>query len=216
MIEENRPEPADPFGKLCESFTSEWSAGANPDFNRFLQQVSSDEQGSLLRRLIELDTGKLTLEIERYGDGLRKSWKDGKIQTVESVLGNFVASLHDWMSFLKSERLDKECDERQRQKAEKRRASVKEKAELEQARRKELVNFVESWEKAERIRNYLSAIESAINSKTVSPPNPETFALWVEWAHWYAGSICPISATRPRNESVEVPDNCSVQETRPV
>jgi len=64
--------------------------------------------------------GKLSLEIDRYGDGLRKSWKDGKVQTVESVLGNFISSLHDWMEFLEGERLDDECEARQEKKAQQR------------------------------------------------------------------------------------------------
>lgn len=99
-------------------------------------------------------TGKLSLEIDHYGDGLRKTWKNGKVQTVESVLGNFISSLVDWMEYLDDKRLDSECEARQLKKAHQRRASVKEKPQLEPARRDELMSFVESSEKAERIRKY--------------------------------------------------------------
>ena len=172
----------------------------NPDKNRYWKQWSYEA------------TGRLSLEISGYGDGLRKTWKDGKIQIVEDVLGNFISTLHDWMEHHKLRRLDQECTERQKAKAAKRRAIVQEKKELEQARRKELMEFVEAWENAERIRKYLSAVESKIESNEVAPSDPESFSKWLEWAHWYADMICPITHSKPRDESVEVPECCDIAE----
>lgn len=57
-----------------------------------------------------------------------------------------------------------------------------------------------------------SFLEAAIDSKSVAPPNPEKFGLWLEWAHWYADAICPITPTRPRESSVENPENLPIQD----
>ena len=48
-------------------------------------------------------TGNLSLEIDGYGDGLRKKWADGKVQRLENILGSFILTLHDWMEFQKTE-----------------------------------------------------------------------------------------------------------------
>ena len=72
--------------------------------------------------------------------------------------------------------------------------------------------FVDSWEQSQRIRKYLSAVEKTLEKKEVVPSDPERFATWLEWAHWYADEIFPLTQSRPRNESVEVPENCLVAE----
>lgn len=155
-------------------------------------------------------TGKLSLEIYGYGDGLRKTWKDGKVQVLENVLGNFISTLHKWIEFEKARRLDNECSERQKAKAESRRVSAKEKKEFEEARRAELMAFVDSWEQSQRIRNYLNAVDQTLEKKEIAASRPEEFAKWLEWARWYADEICPLTQSRPRNESVEVPEDCLV------
>ncbi|TWU08883.1 hypothetical protein CA54_41220 [Symmachiella macrocystis] len=157
-------------------------------------------------------TGKLSLEIHGYGDGLRKTWNDGKIQVLENVLGSFISTLHLWMESEKSTRLDDECRARQEVKAESRRKIVKEKKEYEESRRTDLMSSVESWEKSQRIRSYLDALEKTLDKKEVVPSNPEAFPMWLEWAHWYADDICPLTVSRPRPESVEEPENCLVAE----
>ena len=131
---------------------------------------------------------------------------------LENVLGNFISTLHQWMESEKASRLDEECRARQKEKAETRRALFKAKKELEEARRTELMTFVESWEKSQRIRNYLDAVDETLKLKESAPSKPEAFADWLEWARWYADMTCPLTKTSPRNESIEVPKNCPVEE----
>lgn len=157
-------------------------------------------------------TGKLSLEIHDYGGGLRKTWKDGKVQVIENVLGNFISTLHQWMESEKASRLHDECRARQKEKAESRRTLVKAKMDFEEARRTELMTFVESWEKSQRIRNYLDAVDETLELKESAPSKPEEFAAWLEWARWYADMTCPLTKTTPRNESIEVSENCPVEE----
>ena len=79
--------------------------------------------------------------------------------------------------------LDLECEKRQRAKADEMRPKLNGLQQFENARRKELQEFVDAWEKAERIRAYLSAVEDKIKSNSVAPSNPETCGAWMEWAH---------------------------------
>ena len=151
-------------------------------------------------------TGKLNLEIEESSLGLRRQWKDGKVQVVENVLGSFVSKLHDWIDCLKEIRLDRELTIRQQQKAAEQRAKVKEQKDFKEARRTELMSFVEGWEKAERIRNYLKAVRVKLESKEVASSKPEEFKRWLEWADWYADRTCPITQLRAREDSFDPPE----------
>ncbi|QDV12233.1 hypothetical protein CA51_21140 [Rosistilla oblonga] len=110
----------------------------------------------------------------------------------------------------RASRLDNECRARQKVSAESRRTIVKEKKEIEETRRTELMAFIKSWETSQRIRNYLDTVEKTLEKKEVAPSKPEEFALWLDWAHWYADDICPLTQPRLHNESVEVPENCLV------
>jgi len=157
-------------------------------------------------------TGILCLEVHGYGDGLRKNWRDGKVQVLENILGNFISTLHKWIEFKKAGRLDKECSERQKAKADSRRSSVKQEKEFEEARRTELMTFVESWEKAQRIRKYLDAVDETLKLKESAPSKPEAFASWLEWARWYADATCPLTKAIPRKGATEMPENCLVAE----
>ena len=133
---------------------------------------------------------------------MRKTWKDGKVQVLEDVLGNFISTLHKWMELGKARRLEQECHARQEAKAEFRRTSAEEKREFEEARRTELMTFVESWEKAQRIRKYLDAVDETLKLKESAPSKPEAFASWLEWARWYADATCPLTKAGLRKESM--------------
>ena len=125
-------------------------------------------------------TGKLKLEIDASSYGLRKVWKDGKVQVVEKVLGSFISELHDWMVYLKEDRLDRELTIRQQKKAAAQRAKLQEQKEIEQTRRTELMSFVEAWEKAERIWKYLKTVRTKIEFKEVASSDPEGFERLLE------------------------------------
>lgn len=157
-------------------------------------------------------TGKLKLEIDGSSYGLRKVWKDGKVQVVESVLGNFISELHDWMAYLKEGRLDRELTIRQQEKAATQRAKLHEMKELEQARHTELMSFVESWERAGRIKKYLKAVRAKIEAKEAASSDPEAFERWLEWADWYADSVCPITKAGVREESFSPPQVTPIQD----
>ena len=116
------------------------------------------------------------------------------------------------MAYLKESRLDRERTIRQQEKATAQRAKLHEMKELEQARRAELMSFVEGWEKAERIRKYLKAVRTKIEAKEAASSNPEAFERWLEWAEWYADSVCPIAKVGVREESFSPPRVTPIQD----
>ncbi len=145
-------------------------------------------------------TGKLTLTIDGWGDGLRKNWSDGKVQSLEAVLGNVVINLEKWVIHVRERRLDDECEKRQEQEAKRTREARKANMARESERIKSLDSCVDAWVKATRIRDYLSALDAKLAANEVKPTDPEHFPKWRQWAKWYADSVCPVTPTPPRPE----------------
>lgn len=140
-------------------------------------------------------TGKLTLSIDGWGDGLRKNWSDGKVQRLENVLGKVATTLDQWILLDSERRLDNQCEERQEQAALEVRRVREANAKSESERIKSLNSDVDSWVRAEQIRAYVSSLEQKIESKEVKATDGEGLAKWMSWARWYADSICPMTPT---------------------
>jgi len=149
-------------------------------------------------------TGKLTLTITGRGDGLRRNWSDGKVQRLESVLGNVVVNLEKWIVQVREYRLDAECESRQKSAAEKCREARKDVDKRESERIESLSSCVDAYVRATNIRTYLSALDTKIAAEQLKPNDPERFPVWREWAQWYADSVCPITPTPPRPEIDEL------------
>ncbi|MFN3193890.1 MAG: hypothetical protein ACE361_25490 [Aureliella sp.] len=149
-------------------------------------------------------TGKLTLTITGRGDGLRRNWSDGKVQRLESVLGNVIVNLEKWIVQVREYRLDAECESRQERAAEKCREARKNRENRESERIESLNSCVDAYVRATNIRTYISALDAKIATEQVKPSDPERFPAWREWAQWYADSVCPITPTPPRPEIDEL------------
>ena len=46
-----------------------------------------------------------------------------------------------------------------------------------------------------------------MDSGETRPRNPEAFAMWLEWAKWYADELCPLTFSRPRLGKLVQPTN---------
>ncbi|PAY17436.1 hypothetical protein CKO51_21200 [Rhodopirellula sp. SM50] len=146
-------------------------------------------------------TGRLSFSIDGWGDGMRKTWADGKVQRLEDILAKVTTGIESWVRLNRDRRLDKECVTRQEALAAEARRVREENANAESHRRQELETSVEAWEKAERIRRFLSTFDEKLKSEKIQLQNPTAFERWREWAHWYAGQICPMT---PNSESPEM------------
>jgi hypothetical protein len=126
-------------------------------------------------------TGELMLKIT---DGqvrdVRRTWADGKKQRVEACLNSFVVGLVR-AAEAKSE-LQRTIEERERRWEEDRRAAElrRTREREEQARIKDLMDRVERWERAERIRRFLDVARSGVvEDDSIGRPG------WLEWAERY-------------------------------
>lgn len=135
-------------------------------------------------------TGRLAAVID--GAGTRRRWADRKTQRLEKVIGTLVTTAAQVLEMRKADRLDEECVRRQKRRVnELRRATLAKKDEDFNSRQK-LMEYVNRWHDAERIRGYLAALQAALGAEHIQPLNPDAFQRWFEWAKRYADSIDPI------------------------
>ena len=158
-------------------------------------------------------TGVLTVEVHcQHFDMLRRRWSDGKVQKLETLIGSFLDAIPRYLAEIKQSRLDRECEQRQKKRSEDRRLKQKQQIEDENARRAELMKFVEDWETAQRIRRYLAAVDDRLADADASPSDPEALDRWLGWARWYADTLCPLTKSREHPIQPLGPTNVAIAE----
>ena len=138
-------------------------------------------------------TGKLVLRIEDYwSDRVRKSWGDGEKQRVEECLNAFIVSLIAVAETTKVHRLETEERQREYQEAERRRQqeAVRKAKEAEEIRA--LDASLAAWEKAQRIRLFVAALDELHAASRASTFGDVPITDWIAWATEYANRIDPL------------------------
>jgi hypothetical protein len=139
-------------------------------------------------------TGKLALHIT--GDEkhqFRRRWSDTKSQRLERMLKPFVDTLMNALIVKRHARLDVECIARQHQRLEAARKAASQGESREFYWRQDLMQEVEQWHEARKIRSYLGELKAAVERGDWTPGNAEQFQEWMDWAVSYADAIDPIS-----------------------
>ncbi|MGE0769933.1 MAG: hypothetical protein AB7L90_26135 [Hyphomicrobiaceae bacterium] len=158
-------------------------------------------------------TGRLVLEISGgWFDNLRRRWADGKKQQLENILGSFLAGLQKQIAHEKERRLDNECEARQKQLAEEVRKEREQQQTQMERRRTHLEACAENWRKSREIRDYLVALETAIESNSLELAEPAKFPDWLRWAKWYADYLDPLTPTPIHDEYLKPPVNRKVEQ----
>lgn len=103
-------------------------------------------------------TGQLAFAVDGWHEGLRKTWADGKTQTVESMLGDIVIGLKVILAHEKTERESREEAARQRAELTRRRDLAKKRKEREEARIAWLNELVELRREAAGIRDWIAGL----------------------------------------------------------
>lgn len=103
-------------------------------------------------------TGQFAFAVDGWHDGLRKTWADGKTQTVESMLGDIVVGLKVILAHEKTERERREEEARQRAELARRRDLAKKRKEREEARVTWLNELVDLRREAAGIRDWLASL----------------------------------------------------------
>jgi len=107
-----------------------------------------------------IHTGKLVFSIDSWGRGLRKTWADGKTQTIEGMLENILAGIQVVLANKKSER--ERDEEKARIRAEMvRRRDLSKKRELrEEQRAAYLSNLMRRRREASELRDWLASVSA--------------------------------------------------------
>ena len=143
-------------------------------------------------------SGKLALIIhsgtwERYEQ--RTRWSDAKVQRVENRISDFVAALMRTAISLRRREEERKQHEAQQQKRAQERAQLQKDIEEEEKKLEQFNTWVDLWERAERLRRFISAYAERTRSRSAER-QPEHDA-WIEWATRQADRIDPFVVEKP-------------------
>ena len=142
--------------------------------------------------------GKLALVIraglwEQYEQ--RARWSDAKIQRVENLIADFVAGLMRTAVAKRRQEEDRKRREAQKQKRERERAQLLKEIQEEEEKLKQFNDWVDMWERAERLRRFIAAY--AEKTRSWSPEKQPKHKAWIEWATRQADRIDPFVSDKP-------------------
>jgi len=105
---------------------------------------------------------QLLFAVDGWGQGLRRSWSDGKQQTVEKMLhSSILDGLQMLLAYEKEDREEREERIRQSEELARRRQLLKLRRECEEKRKKYLQELIDAEREATYIRNWLASVENA-------------------------------------------------------
>lgn len=143
-------------------------------------------------------SGKLVLLIHSGTWGQheqRTRWSDAKLQRVENLIPVFVAGLLRTAISLRRQEEQRKQREAEEQRRAKERDQLRKDIEEEQKKLDEFHAWVDQWERAERLRRFITAY--AEKSKSWSPERQQKYRAWIEWATKQADRIDPFVSEKP-------------------
>lgn len=130
-------------------------------------------------------TGEFSLEFGRYVlRGSPHAWTDKGGLRLEAQLPDIIAAVPLWEEILKSRRLKREAEEERWAAAQARERAEARTQEILRRQRAMLVKNMEAWERAERIRAFLTAAKQQLSDPIHAP--------WIEWVNDQADSLDPL------------------------
>jgi hypothetical protein len=122
-------------------------------------------------------TGELGIEVHEWGRGLRKSWRDGKMQVVENLLEDVVSALEAYLVAARVYREKREQEEAEQKEIDRRRALQRARKEREASRRAFLAKLLRTERRADELREWLKKR----GNDSVALSDPDTVRL-LHWA----------------------------------
>jgi len=136
-------------------------------------------------------TGELTLIAQEKPDvGSQRSWTDSKTGHLEDKLHQFCTGLAKVIERMRAYRASMEEWRRQREVEEAIRRQAIMKAEHQRALQLRLVENMEKWEQAVRLRRFIDAVAAGIGE--VSEEEGRHVKAWVEWAREHVDVLDPL------------------------
>jgi hypothetical protein len=142
--------------------------------------------------------GKLVLSILAETSGRieqRKRWSDAKTQRVESLIAGFVAGLMQTAIRMRRDREERKRREDEQKKRSQERAQLQNDIQEEEKKLEQFNNWVEGWERAERMRRFIAAYTE--KARTWPAEKQSKHSAWVEWATRQADRIDPLVTEKP-------------------
>jgi hypothetical protein len=131
-------------------------------------------------------TGLLTVEIFDYlGDGMRRSWSDGKRQRLEELLSEFIDGAERASAALRARRLEREEWERQYRLEELRRQELALRIKKEIGRREQLATQLKGWSQANALRQIIAELQQRRGTDSNVWPSAGV----THWLHWAEGML---------------------------
>jgi len=122
-------------------------------------------------------TGQLAFVIDGWARGLRKTWADGKTQSVEFMFENIVSGLKVILANEKTEREQREEQERQYAELNRRRDLAKKRKEREEKRITYLRELVQLQREAADIKSWLASLPETATADTA-----DDLGRMIQWA----------------------------------
>jgi hypothetical protein len=142
--------------------------------------------------------GKLVLSIrvDTWGQHeQRKRWSDGKVQRVEAFIADFVAGLMRTAVALRRQEEELKRREAEQQKRAQEMAQLRKDIQDEEKKLKQFNEWVDGWERAERLRRFITAY--AERSRSWAAENRPRHKAWIEWATRQADRLDPFVSEKP-------------------
>lgn len=125
----------------------------------------------------------------------RARWNDAKVQRVENLIPDFVAGLLRTAVALRRQEEDRKNREAEEEKRRQERAQLRINIQEEEKKLEQFNNWVDQWERAERLRRFIAAYAE----KSRSWPAEEQLQCraWIEWATKQADRLDPFVWEKP-------------------
>jgi hypothetical protein len=129
---------------------------------------------------------------EWTGEHLRKRWADSAKRRLEDVLNDVVLGLVVVADAKRAERLEQECEEREREEARRKALEAERRRREEEERRRLLEKQAKYWAKAQQLRAFIDEVERRSNVKGVSVALDTELGQWIAWARRHADRLDPL------------------------
>jgi hypothetical protein len=104
-------------------------------------------------------TGQIGLRVFGYGDGLRWSWNDGKMQTLETLLDDIVVGFEAHIANIRLRREKQERADAEQRELERRHDLAKARRQRESDRKQLLGSFIRTRRRADQLRDWIAFYE---------------------------------------------------------
>ncbi|MDW9362522.1 hypothetical protein GYB70_13040 [Sinorhizobium meliloti] len=127
--------------------------------------------------------------------GVRSNWSDGKKQTLESVLPNFIEGVSLAGAALYARRLEREEQARQAEIWQRQAAELRRLQEIQRVRVAILKGQARQHNEAEALRAYVAAVKAKLSKEP--PADLDLIQTWITWAEQYIQELDPLCKGLP-------------------